>query len=310
MTRIVTRPDFDGIVCAAMILEALESEINTTDSENIPILWLEPSQVQHGDADIKEGDIMANLPFDPRCSVWFDHHVSNDRNHDVEGLFRIAPSAAGLVYEYYKEKGMINRDFDELIKETDIIDAALLSRDQVLYPEAYPYVLLSMTVKNRNDSDPPYWMRLVDLLRSSSIENIHKDNEVTKRCQKVIEENRLYEDILKKYTQIHGNICVTDFRSLEKAPSGNRFLPYSIFSDCVASMKIRYDHRDKNIVLVSIGKSIFKDGFNINIGKLLARYGGGGHAGAGGCSMEKSVAQKNIDEIIEIMKKSNQEQYL
>lgn len=297
MIRIVTRPDFDGIVCAAMILEAHGAEGNA-----IPILWLEPSEIQHGSAEIRKGDIIANLPYDGRCSVWFDHHVSNDADHNVEGLFRIAPSAAGLVYEYYRDRGEIKGDFDELIRETDIIDAALLSQDQVLHPEEYPYILLSMSVKNRDETDPPYWNSLVQQLRSRSIDEIHEDPEVKQRCRQVVEENHAYGDILKQYTTIHGNICVTDFRLLEKAPSGNRFLAYSLFPNCMASMKIRYDHRDKNTVLISVGQSIFNDGFNVNIGKLLARYGGGGHAGAGGCSMDRAVAQKNIDEILEIMK--------
>ncbi|MBF0574073.1 MAG: exopolyphosphatase, partial [Desulfamplus sp.] len=61
--RIVTRPDFDGIVCAVIILEAHTKEL--------PIVWIEPAEVQNGSADIKSGDIMANLPFDERCSVWF-----------------------------------------------------------------------------------------------------------------------------------------------------------------------------------------------------------------------------------------------
>ena len=301
MIRIITRPDFDGVVCAAMILEALEKEAGF---EDIPILWLEPSQIQHGNVEIQEGDIMANLPYDVRCSVWFDHHVSNDMEKKIEGLFRIADSAAGLVYEYYKKKGMILQDFDALIRETDIIDAARLTRDQVLHPENYPYILLSMSIKNRDDTDPPYWNKLVTLLRTQSIEKIHDDPEVKHRCLKVIEENRQYEEILKEYTTIYGNICVTDFRSLRKAPSGNRFLPYSLFSDCIASMKIRYDHIDRDKVLISVGKSIFKSGFNVNIGKMLSRYGGGGHAGAGGCTMIRSEAQQKIHEIIEIMKKN------
>lgn len=301
--RIVTRPDFDGIVCAVIILEAHEQDMS--------IIWLEPSQVQNGSAEIQSGDIMANLPLDTRCSVWFDHHVSNSdkldlhlanrMNRRIEGAFRIAPSAAGVVYKYYMEQGKLTRNFDELIKETDIIDAAKLSMDQVIHPEKYPFILLSMTVKNRNDSDPPYWNRLVTLLRQKNIDQIMADIGVQQRCSQVIDENLAYAEILKKYTRIHGNISVTDFRSLERAPSGNRFLTYSLFPQCVASVKIRYDDHDKERVLVSIGRSIFNDGFNVNIGTLLARYGGGGHAGAGGCTMDASQAQNNLTEILDIM---------
>ncbi|MBF0469455.1 MAG: exopolyphosphatase, partial [Desulfamplus sp.] len=274
--RIVTRPDFDGIVCAVIILEAHQKDL--------PLIWLEPSQVQNGSADIKTGDIMANLPFHPGCSVWFDHHVSNrtpfldytssNNNRHIEGVFRIAPSAAGVVYQYYREQGLLTRDFNRLVQETDIIDSADLSMDQVLSPQDYPFILLSMTVKNRDDSDPPYWNRLVTLLRQKNIDQVLEEADVKRRCDKVVSENKEYSDILEKYTRIYGNISVTDFRSLKKAPSGNRFLTYSMFPQCVASVKIRYDDRDRNTVLVSIGRSIFKDGFNLNIGNLLSRYGG------------------------------------
>jgi len=301
--RIVTRPDFDGIVCAVIILEA--------QKRDLPVIWLEPSQVQNGNAEIQTGDIMANLPFDLRCSVWFDHHVSNgikldqylsnSMNRPIDGAFRIAPSAAGVVYQYYMEQGKLTRNFDDLIKETDIIDAARLSMDQVLHPEKYPFILLSMTVKNRDDSDSTYWNRLVTLLRQKNIDEILTESDVKKRCAQVIDENMAYADILKRYTRIHGNISVTDFRSLDRAPSGNRFLTYSLFPQCIASVKIRYDDHDRDKVLVSIGRSIFNEGFDVNIGKLLARYGGGGHAGAGGCSMESSEAQQNLNEILDIM---------
>ena len=90
--RIVTRPDYDGIVCAVLLYEAL----GITQE----IFWTEPNEVQTGSAPIQDGDILANLPHDARCSVWFDHHVSNTPDVPVEGGFEIAPSAAGVVYRY------------------------------------------------------------------------------------------------------------------------------------------------------------------------------------------------------------------
>ncbi len=291
--RIVTRPDFDGVVCAVLIHEA-----ETVDA---PIQWLEPSQIQNGRADIMAGDIIANLPYDPRCSMWFDHHISNVMKKMPDGLFRVAPSAAGLVYEYYRKTEKMEKDFDELVQWTDIIDAAKLDRDQVLYPEKYAYLLLSMTIKNRNGEDAPYWNRLVDMLRHNPIEKVMKDPLVQVRCQAVVTENRAYVDILKAHTVVHGNVTVTDFRSLEKVPSGNRFLVYCIYSEAIASVKIRYDEQDRDTTIVSIGQSIFREGLKVNIGHLLARYGGGGHAGAGGCSMESALAPDNLHEIFQVL---------
>ena len=89
--RIVTRPDFDGVVSAVFLYE--------TEKIDEPIKWVEPSEIQSGNVEIRDGDIVANLPYDPRCTLWFDHHVSNEMEQLPPGLFRIAPSAAGLVYD-------------------------------------------------------------------------------------------------------------------------------------------------------------------------------------------------------------------
>ena len=296
--RIVTRPDFDGIVCAVFI----EQSENITE----PVKWIEPGDVQQGTADIKPGDIMANLPYDERCSVWFDHHISNVPFSKVPGAFKIAPSAAGIVYEYYKEKGLLKKNYDELVEQTDIIDAAKLTKDQVLNPEKYPYILLSMTVKNKDESDLLYWTKLISFLRHKEIDEILKDEEVKARADKVINENIAFEKYLKEHTVIHGNISVTDFRAFDKSPSGNRFLTYHIFPDTVASITIRNKRENKHQILLSIGKSIFNNKSNVNIGKLLSNYNGGGHDGAGGCTLDVESADKDIKKLINIMKENKE----
>lgn len=296
--RIVTRPDFDGIVCAVFI----EQSENITE----PVKWIEPGDIQQGTADIKPGDIIANLPYDERCSVWFDHHISNVPFSKVPGAFKIAPSAAGIVYEYYKTKGLLKKNYDELVEQTDIIDAADLTKDQVLSPEKYPYILLSMTVKNKDGSDPPYWARLISLLRNKNIDEILKDEEVKIRAENVLKENIAFEKYLKEHTEIHGNISVTDFRIFDKAPSGNRFLTYHLFPDTIASITIRNKRENKNQILLSIGKSIFNNNSNVNIGKLLSNYNGGGHDGAGGCTLDVESADEDIKKLINIMKENKE----
>ncbi len=67
--RIVTRPDFDGIVCAVLLTEALAIQQ--------PVKWIEPSALQRGLVEIREGDILANLPYNDKCTLWFDHHYTN-----------------------------------------------------------------------------------------------------------------------------------------------------------------------------------------------------------------------------------------
>ncbi|WP_022665594.1 hypothetical protein [Desulfospira joergensenii] len=293
--RIVTRPDFDGIVCAVLLFEALEKDLSSK------ILWIEPGEIQGEKADIREGDILANLPWHPKSSLWFDHHVSNKPDQEFKGAFDIAPSAAGVVYEYYKALGKLTSRFDELVENTDMIDSADLTLDQVKTPENYPWVLLSMTIKNEGYKDIDYWNRLVSLLRTRPDEPPVQDPEVRRRCEGVIRENAEFTGHLKTHTRIHGQISVTDFRPLEVVPSGNRFLTYSLFPDTIASLKIRYKDKNKSQVLISIGRSIFNRNCRVNVGRLLARYGGGGHAGAGGCTLDAKGAQEKIDEILQVL---------
>ena len=291
--RIVTRPDFDGIVCAVLLQEALDIDTG--------IYWVEPNEVQQKTAQIRDGDILANLPYDPRCSLWFDHHVSNRPHHDFNGAFAVAPSAAGVIHRYYKASGHLDNRFDDLVFHTDIIDSADLTRDQVLHPENFPHILLSMTIQNRGGREAPYWNRLVDLLRTVDMTQVMADHGVRVRCDAVIRENQAYAGYLEKHTRVKGRISVTDFRGLDPVPSGNRFLVYCLFGDTLASVKIRYRDAGKTHVLVSIGHNIFNRGCRVNVGHLLARYGGGGHAGAGGCTLAAAGAQKKIDAMLTVL---------
>ena len=296
--RIVTRPDFDGIVCAVLLRAA--------EGPTLDIQWIEPNEIQAGTADIKTGDIIANLPFHPDAGLWFDHHVSNTPQKPVPGAFEIAPSAAGVIYEYYKSQGKLDTRFDELVEHTDMIDSADLNEEQVRRPEDYPYILLSMTVKNKGFQDIPYWNRLVDMLGTMPVDKIMADSEVGARCREVIRENREFTQYLRDHTIVSHMVSITDFRSLDTVPSGNRFLTYSLFSDTIASVKIRYASPEKEQVLISVGHSIFNPLCQVNVGRLLARYGGGGHRGAGGCTLDADGAQEKIDEILAILR-ANQE---
>ena len=67
--RIVTRPDFDGIVCVVLIQEA--------ENSALPVLWASPNDMQRGLVDVQADDIIANLPYNSNCDMWFDHHFSN-----------------------------------------------------------------------------------------------------------------------------------------------------------------------------------------------------------------------------------------
>lgn len=292
--RIVTRPDFDGIVCAALLYEA----------ENIKkgVKWISPNDMQKGLVNIQKGDIIANLPYDKRCSLWFDHHYSNLTNELFKGFFKIAPSAAGLVFKYYKNKFQF--DYRELIKETDKIDSANLSLNEILHPEVNPYLILSMTISSHDNSEEPYWNKLVDLLRKFEIKDILKIPEIKHRCETTVEQNKKYKISLKEHTVIKEHVSVTDFRMLDETPTGNRFLVYSLFPESIVNVKIRYDSKDKEKLIVSVGHSTLNRTCKVNAGKMLSEFEGGGHKGAASCSFHISKADDYLPKILDILLKN------
>jgi oligoribonuclease NrnB/cAMP/cGMP phosphodiesterase (DHH superfamily) len=293
--RIVTRADFDSIVCAALLYEALDIQER--------IYWVEPNEMQRGLADVREGDIIANLPYHENCSLWFDHHYTNRIDKPFEGSFKIAPSAAGVVFDYYKDK--FKRDYSELIRETDRIDSADLSMEEVLHPENNPYILLSMTISSHRKSDKPYWSKLIDLLRRAEIGEVMKEPEVKERCRAVIEQNKTYKDVLKANTRLERHVSVTDFRSFkDAAPVGNRFLVYSLFPDAVVNVRTRYDSEEPEKVIIGVGHSIFNPNCNVNVGLMLSEFEGGGHRGAGACKIHVSKAEDYLQRIIGILLKN------
>ncbi len=296
--RIVTRPDFDGVVCAVLLIDALGIKE--------PVRWTQPSALQRAQVEIRQGDIIANLPYDGKCTLWFDHHHTNQVDHPFNGAFKIAPSAAGIIFEHYKDR--FKRDYSELVTATDKIDSADLTLDEVCHPEKHDYVLLSMTVFEGDDSNELYWNRLVYLLGKHDLGQVLKDPEVKRRCQDVVNQNEQYAVHLKTNTRLEKHVAITDFRHLGKTPTGNRFLVYALFPESFVHVRIRYEDKDKKMIAVSVGHSIFNPHCNVNAGLLLADFGGGGHYGAASTRFHASKAGEFIPQIIDaLLKNENNE---
>ncbi len=286
--RIITRPDFDGVVCAVLLKEALGQEP--------PVVWTQPNEIQNGRILVFADDIIANLPLNGQCALWFDHHISNEVEKPPKGLYQVAPSAAGLIYNYFNDA--LGRRFDTLVANTDKIDDAQLNLDEILHPERYPYILVSMTISAGHPRLHEYCDHLVELLRTEDIDRVLTDPQVQERCERVIADNKAYKTFLKQYTSVQECVSITDFRKLNPAPDGNRFLVYSLFPDAFVNMKI---YHEKNKTVVKIGHSIVNRKCRVNVGCLLAGYGGGGHRGAGACRLDNVQADQLVSEMLKIL---------
>jgi hypothetical protein len=302
--RLVTRADFDGLVCGALV-----TKFESIDS----YLFVEPKFLQDGMVDIRKGDIITNLPYHPHCTLWFDHHITNTTPDFAKpivlgkGGFRLAPSAARVVYEYYSEPsdprsqerlGFLNSErMNYLLQEADRIDAGKLEQEDVLNPQGY--VLVSMTTDGRNAGDEPYWLRIIELLREASLADILKDAEVAKRCQRIRDQQERLRALLLERAELKGNVIYVDFRGIREIPDGNRFLIFTLFPQGNIQVKVAHDTQRENTTAISVGYNIFNPTSNVNVGELLRNYGGGGHKVVGSSRVPNEQAEQAIREILE-----------
>jgi hypothetical protein len=283
--RILTRADFDGLACAVLLRHVHGKET--------PVAWVEPNDMDRGKVEIRPGDIVANLPHDPRCSLWFDHHPTNRVDREITGRFRVAPSAARVIFEHYGDR---LSGFSELVDYADKIDTADYSPEEAAAPERHPYIVLSMTL---SDEPPDYLEVLVSALGRAGIGDVLKEDVVRQRIERFNARSERLKAFLLSHVEVREGVALLDTRGKEDTPPGNKFLIYALFPDVHVSVKVRADKRNANNDVISVGHSIVNRTCNVDSGKLVSRYGGGGHRGAGSCSFASHRTDAVLREILE-----------
>jgi nanoRNase/pAp phosphatase (c-di-AMP/oligoRNAs hydrolase) len=293
--RLVTRGDLDGLTSAVII--TLKEPIDK-------IVLIHPQDITDKKVEIRADDILANVPYHPSAGLWFDHHLLTESNEkppqNFKGRYRVAASAARLVFEYYLEKFPNDSDllrFAPLVEATDRIDAAQLSPDDVNNPEGY--ILLGFTIDSRTGlgAFESYFLKLVDWLKSMPIELILQQPEVKERVERLHHEQTAFTHLLKRNSFQLNNVVVTDLREIERLPAGNRFLIYTLFPESNVSLRVHWGP-SHNSVIAAVGHSIFNRTCKTSVGELMSRFGGGGHRGAGTCVLPLEKAADAIDEIL------------
>lgn len=288
--RLVTRADLDGLTCAVLI-----TEVESIDS----IELIHPQDLTDKRFEVKRGDILANVPYHPNAGKWFDHHIQTKSNEQppekFDGLFRLAPSTARVVYEYYKNPKLDR--FEKLLVETDRVDSANLTLEDVLDPQ--DYVLLGYTIDPRTGLGGfnEYFMQLVQDLKKKTIDEIMKLPEVTRRVDLMRKDWLEFKRITQENSRQESNVVITDFRGLERIPAGNRFLVYTLFPAVNVSLRVHWGPQKKWVSAV-VGHSIFNRTCRVNVGELMSDFGGGGHFGAGATPLKLETADADIAEIV------------
>jgi nanoRNase/pAp phosphatase (c-di-AMP/oligoRNAs hydrolase) len=298
--RLVTRSDFDGLVCGVLL-----KELDMIDE----IAFVHPKDMQDGKVPISARDITTNLPYVPGCHLAFDHH-SSELTRNGEGrpanyvMDPAAFSAARVVWRHFGGAQRFPRIREDLLSAVDKADAALFARDEILDPKGW--ALLSFLMDARTGlgrfrqfriSNYDLMMQLIDECRTHSVEEILELPDVKERVDLYRSHEVRFREQLMRCSTVKDDVVVLDLRDEETIWAGNRFMIYALFPQCRVSMHVLWGMKRQNTVF-AIGKSILDRSSQIDVGEICLSYGGGGHKAAGTCQVDNARAEQVKAELI------------
>lgn len=297
--RLVTRSDFDGLVCAVLL-----KHLDLIDD----IKFVHPKDMQDGKIEISDDDITTNLPYVPGVHLAFDHHLSETIRNTGERPNHIiipsAPSAARVVYEHFGAHKAFPADWDEMMAAVDKGDSAQFNKEEILNPEGWNLLNFLMDARTGlgrfrefRISNYNLMMDLIDYCKNHRIDDIMQLPDVKERVEMYVEHADKFKEQIRRCATVHKNLVVLDLRNEETIYAGNRFMVYALFPECNISIHEMWGLKQQNTVFAT-GKSILNRTSNTNIGELMLKYGGGGHQNAGTCQVENDKAAQVLQELI------------
>lgn len=297
--RLITRSDFDGLACGALLLEAGVVDCYT---------FAHPKDIQDGLVPVTKDDVLANVPFAEGCGLWFDHHSSEDERLELSGKYegesRHTPSCARIIYEYYGGKERFPQ-FDDLMEAVDKVDSANLTIDEVLNPQGWILVGFLMDPRTglgrfRNFTISNYQLmeKLLICCRSMSTQEILDMPDIKERIELYNEQTDKFKEMLKTHTRTEGKVIITDLRGVDPIYTGNRFIIYSLYPEQNISAWI-VSGRGGHGCSVAVGYSIINRTSNVDVGNLMLKYGGGGHKAVGTCQFSDETMGERLPKVLE-----------
>ena len=303
--RLITRADFDGLACATIL-----KDLGIIDSWK----FVHPKDLQDGLVDITDRDVLTNVPYVPGCSLWFDHHSSEEerigRDFKFEGASHPAPSAARIVYEYYGGIKALPH-FEEMVQAVDKVDSGLLTKEEIIEPTGW--VLLGFIMDPRTGlgrftdftiGNIALMERLIDDCRVLKVEEVLSLPDVHERIKKYNEQTEKFKEMVLKHSRIDWEVLITDLRGVSPIYTGNRFLIYSLYPDQNISVWVT-DGKARENVAIAVGYSILNRTAKVDVGNLMLKYGGGGHFRVGTCQVPYDKADDILAEIVEAIRVEN-----
>ena len=298
--RLLTRSDFDGLVCA-VLLETLDM---IDDIE-----FVHPKDMQDGTVLVSGRDITTNLPYVRGVHLAFDHHLSEIiRLDDIPDNYVIdatAPSAARVVYEHFGGKDRFPTVSENIMAAVDKSDSGQFDEAEIRDPRGW--VLLNFLMDARTGlgrehdfrvSNRELMRAMITACRTHDVDEILALPDVKERVATYEAQSDKAADQIKRCTAVHGNVGVLDYRGENEVFVTNRFLVYALFPEINISIHV-FAGRERVNTVFAVGKSVLNRTSKTNVGALMLEHGGGGHENAGTCQVEDHEADQVLAGLVE-----------
>jgi oligoribonuclease NrnB/cAMP/cGMP phosphodiesterase (DHH superfamily) len=293
ISKILADSDIDGVMCAAII---------SSIYRGCQIKFSDPTAVQEGRATkfVDEETVIMDLPYIDGCGLYFDHHPSNKVNKPFNGIWENTPSAARLVYEFYKDKFDL-KNFEEILPDVDKFDSGRFKYEDVSNPSMI--IKLAWVLKFR---EVKFFKYLVKLIAHSTLKEIFEDKWVMEKVNALSSVIDTYRRDIPKHLIKKGKIAFMDLREYENSEvhvsiaetelmdcevvslikSGEYDTKFSLYQNNLIELPYQYD-------LLAIAKQI------------NPQFSGGHKMGCGFTMPSDMTVEETIDTVCKLVKKQS-----
>lgn len=296
--RLVTKGDFDGLACGILLKETgLIREA----------VFVHPRDVLRGRFAITDGDVTAGVPYREGAHLAFDHSAAGgapkraERNHIVD---RRAASTARVIHRHFGAE-RFPRLHEELLAAVDKGSSARLSSCEILYPEGWTlldYLIDLRTGLERSGmlsvSHDELMNELIDAGGARPVSELLGLRDVSERLELYFASVAAHREQVMRCSTVHRNLVVTDLRGERALHPGNKFVTNALFPECNVTLEV-FLSPDGAKVEFAAGRSILDRSCSVDVGAVMGRYGGAGHAWAGECEAEPAAAEAVLTGLVD-----------
>jgi len=306
-----------------------DTELSEQEILDIPVLGVQPQDIQAGKVQFSSGDIVVDLPRPPtKVFFWCDHHLTTKPSKELpqNHHWKVTPSCAGFLIDIILEKGVkSSKELLDFKKAIDVIDNAEYTKKdmkecfykQKSYHTLTPVQKLTLIGSMFSTRDRILNDEIFRTLLTSELGETPLSNQALWQLNPAL----FHRAQLESFAQWRKNVdtyiaydaeakCVVQDDRLAKINIGvpDRFYSYMKFPEASYHVNLRIIEDEKKARL-GIGCNIFhKERCKVNIGALCKevseKFGGsgGGHFTVGGGFVKAEKADEALKFILEKFK--------